>query len=114
MQDAIYGNHVRIRLSRGGGGRPAQLIGFVHNADSESVALLNIADEWLDLIGDTAGPRTTAKRRGRWLVVMSGRGMSWLAAYRCIYSQLRLPSDFKKIFLAFADGRVATLTDESA
>ena len=57
--------------------------------------------------------RTTAKRRGSWLVVISGREISWLDAYRCLYSQLRLPSDFKKIFVAFADGRVASLTDES-
>ena len=33
-----------------------------------------------------------------------------IKAYRYIYSQLRMPTDFKKILMVFGDGRVGTLT----
>jgi len=33
-----------------------------------------------------------------------------LEAYRCIYSQLRPATDFKKILIVFGDGHVGMLT----
>jgi len=42
--------------------------------------------------------------------VTSARGTSCLEAYRYIYSQLRMATNFKKILMVFGDGRVGTLT----
>jgi hypothetical protein len=50
------------------------------------------------------------RRRSRALVVISARGSSCLGAYRYIYSQLRIATDFQKILMLFGDGRVGILT----
>ena len=60
-----------------------------------------------------AGKRVAVdpRRAGdRWLVMISAGGMSCLEAYRCICSQLRMATDFKKILMVFGDGRVGMLT----
>jgi 6-phosphogluconolactonase/glucosamine-6-phosphate isomerase/deaminase len=66
--------------------------------------------ELLELIIAEAGRRASRLAGDRWLVVISAGGMSWLEAYRSIYSQLRMATDFKKIFMVFGDGRVGMLT----
>ena len=38
------------------------------------------------------------------------RGISCLDAYRYIYSQLRMATNFKRILMVFNDGRVEMLT----
>jgi hypothetical protein len=107
--DTVHGNRVRIRLLRHVSERAAKMIGFVHNADSDPLLLLNMTREWLELISAEAGTRTPRPAGERWLVVISAVEISWLDAYRYIYSQLRVATDFKKILMVFGDGRVELL-----
>jgi hypothetical protein len=108
-KDTIHGNRVQIRLLRDESGRAPKMIGFVHNSDSDPLLLLNMTHELLELISGEAGRRAT-RPGDRWLVVIGARGISCLEAYRCIYSQLRMVTDFKKILMVFGDGRVGMLT----
>jgi hypothetical protein len=50
-------------------------------------------------------------RGDRWLVVANEDGLSHIETYRHIYSQLSNPTDFKKILVVLAGGRVETLTE---
>ena len=109
-RDTIHGNRIRIRLLRDESERAPKVIGFVHNSDSDPVLLFNMTGELLELIKVEAGRRALRLVGDRWLVVISARGISCLEAYRYIYSQLRMASDFKKIFMVFGDGRVGMLT----
>jgi hypothetical protein len=86
------------------------MIGFVHNSDSDPLLLLNMTSELLELVSAEAGRQAPTLADERWLVVISARGMSCLEAYRYIYSQLRMTSDFKKALMVFGDGRVGVLT----
>jgi hypothetical protein len=106
----IHGNRVQIRLSRDESGRAPKLIGFVHNPDSDPLLLLNMTRELLDVTSaeaDSGAPKLAGER---WLVVISTREISYLEAYRYIYSQLRMATSFKKILMVFGDGRVEMLT----
>jgi hypothetical protein len=109
-KDTIHGNRIRIRLLRDPSGRAPKMIGFVHNSDSDPLLLLNMTRELLESISAETGRRTTRHGGDRWLVVISPGGISCLEAYRYIYAQLRMVTDFKKVLIAFADGRVGTLT----
>jgi hypothetical protein len=102
-KDTIHGNRVQIRLLRDEFARAPTVIGFVHNADSDPLPLLNMAREWLELVSAEAGRRAPTLAGDRWLVVISDGGSSCLEAYRYIYSQLRLATDFKKILVVFGD-----------
>ena len=86
------------------------MIGFVHNSDTDPLLLLNMTRELLELISAEAGRRTMGPAGDRWLVVISAGEISCLEAYRYIYSQLRMASDFKKILMVFGNGRVEVLT----
>jgi hypothetical protein len=108
-KDTVHGNRVQIRLVSGVSERAPKMIGFVHNSDSDPLLLLNMTSELLELIGTEAGRRPTKLAGDRWLVVITARGISCLEAYRYIYSQLRMPTDFKKILMVFGDGRVEEL-----
>jgi len=109
-KDTIHGNRVQIRLLRDESERAPKLIGFVHNADSDPLLLLNMTRELLQLISAEAGRRAPKLGGDRWLVVISARGISCLEAYGYICSQLRMATDFKKILMVFGDGRVGMLT----
>ena len=109
-RDTIHGNRVRIRLLRDESERAPKMIGFVHNSDSDPLLLLNMTRELLELISAEAGRRAPRLAGDRWLVVISDGGISSLEAYRYIYSQLRMATDFKKILMVFGDGRVGMLT----
>jgi hypothetical protein len=110
-EDTIHGNGVRIRLLRNESERVPRMIGFVHNADSDPLLLLNMTAELLELIGAEAGRRAPRLAGERWLVVISAGGASSLEAYRYVCSQLRIATDFKKILMVFGDGRVEMLTE---
>jgi hypothetical protein len=110
-KDTIHGNGVQIRLLRDESGRAPKMIGFVHNADSDPLALLNMPRELLEAISTGAGRRPPRLAADRWLVVISARGISCLEAYRHIYSQLRGAPVFKKILVVFGEGRVGMLMD---
>jgi hypothetical protein len=106
----IHGNRIQIRLLRNQSARAPRFIGFVHNADSDPLLLLNMTREFLELISAETDARATRRVGDRWLVVTSDEGSSLLEAYRDIYSQLRKPTGFAKILMAFGDGRVGELT----
>ena len=86
------------------------MIGFVHNSDSGPLLLLNMTGELLELISAEVGRRAPRLAGDRWLVVISAGEISWLEAYRYIYSQLRMATEFKKVLMVFGDGRVGMLT----
>jgi hypothetical protein len=109
-KDTIHGNRVHIRLLKGESKRAPRLIGLVHNADSDPLLLLNVTRELLELINaGEAGRPVPALAGDRWLVVISAGRISCLEAYRYIYSQLRMPTDYEKILIVFGDGRVGVL-----
>jgi hypothetical protein len=105
----IHGNRIRIRLLKDKSERAPKMIGFVHNSDSDPVLLLNMTRESLEVISAEAGDRAPRRAGDRWLVVISAVGSSCLEAYRYIYSQLRMPTGFKKILMVFGDGRIGML-----
>lgn len=105
----IYGNRVRMRLLRHKSERTPKLIGFVHNSDSDPLLLLNMTRELLALMTAEAGGRAARRAGDRWLLVITAGGISCLAAYRYIYSQLGIATGFKKILMAFGDGRIGML-----
>src|ERR1700729_3690323 len=110
-KDTIHGNRIRIRLLRDASGRAPKMIGFVHNSDSDPLLLLNMTRELLELISAEAGRRAPRRAGDRWLVVISDAGISFLEAYRYIYSQLRMAIGFKRILMVFSDGLVGMLTE---
>jgi hypothetical protein len=107
----IHGNRVQIRLLRGESERAPKMIGFVHNSDSDPLLLLNMTHELLELIGGEDARRSPRLAGDRWLVVISTGEISCLEAYRYIYSQLRMATDFKKVLMVFGDGSVGVLTE---
>ena len=109
-RDTIHGNRVLIRFLRHESERAPKLIGFVHNPDSDPLLFLDMTRELLELVSGAAGRRAARLAGDRWLVVISAGGISWLEAYRYIYSQLRMATGFKKILMVFGDGSVGTLT----
>ncbi|MFZ3243636.1 MAG: hypothetical protein WA185_01050 [Candidatus Acidiferrales bacterium] len=109
-KDTIHGNRVRIRLFRDGSERAPKVVGFVHNSDSDPRLLLNMTGEMLELISAEAGRRAPKGADEQWLVVLTTEGISCLEAYRYIYSQLRMATDFKKVLMVFGDGRIGMLT----
>ena len=109
VKDSIHENRVMIRLLRNKSRRAPILIGFVHNPDTDPLLLLNMARELLELLSAAAGRRAPRPLGDRWLVVISSGGISFLEAYRTVYSQLRMATEFKKILMVFGDGRVGTL-----
>lgn len=108
-RNTLHGNHVRIRLLKGGSQRAPKLMGFVHNSDTDPLLLLDMTREMLDL-GVKYGRRPKGFAGDRWLVVRSSGGISLLEAYRHIYSRLRVDTGFQKILMVFGDGRVGELT----
>lgn len=87
------------------------MIGFVHNSDSDPLLLLNMTRELLELFGAEAGRQAQGLTGDRWLVVISAGEISCLEAYRCVWSQLRMATGYKKILMVFGDGRVGMLTE---
>lgn len=109
-KDTIHGNRVHIRFLEDGSGRAPKMIGFVHNSDSDPLVLFNMTRELLELISAEARRRAIRLAGERWLVVINAEGISFLEAYRTIYSQLRMASGFKKVLMMFGDGRVEAIT----
>jgi len=109
VTDTIHGNAVRIRFLKHRRQRAPKFVGLVHNTGSDPARLLEMTGALIALIG---APRPPAKpARGRWLVLITGGGISQLEAYRAIGSQLHLPAAFDKVLMVFADGRVGALAE---
>ena len=93
----------------------SKVIGFVHNPDSDPVVLLRLTQTLLQHIGAAADKRRPEKFTGdRWLVVAHKDGLSYIETYRHVCSQLSISTDFKKILMVLAGGRVETLAGEDA
>ncbi len=110
-KDTIHGNRVQIRISRGGSEQAPKLIGFVHNSDSDPRQLFSMTHELLELFSAEAAGRAPRLAGDRWLVVISAEEVSYLEAYRYIYSQLRMAAEFQKILMVFGAGDVGMLTE---
>jgi len=106
----IHGNRIRIRLEKAGSRPAAKVIGFVHNPETNPRVLFDMTRSLLKLICTRADTNAPKKFAGdRWLVVMNEGEPSHIDAYRYIYSELRIPTSFKKILVVFGDAHVETL-----
>ena len=96
---------------KGGSKRTTKVIGFVHNPDSDADVLLDITHSLVECIGAKAGERAPAGFAGdRWLVLAGEDRLSHVEPYRHVHAQLSIPTDFKKILMMLAGGRIETLT----
>jgi hypothetical protein len=110
-RDTIHGNQIRVRLVKGGSRRTPKVIGFVHNPNSDPGVLLCITHSLIECIGAKAGKGTPGRSAGdRWLVLAGEDRLSHIEPYRHACSQLSIPTDFKKVLLVLAGGRIETLT----
>ena len=106
----IHGNQIRVRLVKGSR-RTTKVVGFVHNPDSGPDVLFDITLSLIERIGAKARTGALARSAGdRWLVLAGDDRFSYIEPYRHVYSQLSIPTDFKKILMVLADGRIETLT----
>jgi hypothetical protein len=111
IKDKIHGNQIRVRVVKGISARTAKVIGFVHNPDTNPDVLLSLTQLLLQHIDAAAGkPAPKTFTGDRWLVVAYEDGLSHTETYRQVYSQLSVPTDFEKILLVLAGGRVEILT----
>lgn len=109
-KDTIHGNQIRVRLVKGGSTRAPKVIGFVHNPDSDADVLLDITHSLIEGIGAKASERAPAGSAGvRWLVLVGENRLSHVEPSRYVYSQLSFPTDFTKILIMLAGGRIETL-----
>lgn len=108
VTDTINGNRVQILCLRNETARAPKVIGFVHNAETDSRLLFNMTRELLELIGGGAG-RRTMHAGDRWLIAICARDSSYSEVYRYIYSQLTTQTVYKKTVMVFGDGHVAML-----
>jgi hypothetical protein len=107
----IHGNQIRVRLVKGGSRQTTKVIGFVHNPDSDPDVLFDITLSLIERIGAKACKGAPGRSAGdRWLVLAGDDRLSSIEPYRHVYSQLSIPTDFKKVPMVLADGRIETLT----
>ena len=93
----IHGNRIRVRLVNGGSRRTTKVIGFVHNPNSDPDGLFDITLALIERIGAKARNGAPAGSAGdRWLVLAGDERFSHMETYRHVYSQLSVPTDFKK------------------
>lgn len=108
-RDTIHGNRVQMRVMRDGSGQAAQLVGFVHNPDSDPALLLNVAGDLVEFLGAEGGRRTRKGAGERWLVALREGESLCAEAYRTAASQLRMPTGFQQVLVVFGDGEVEVL-----
>jgi hypothetical protein len=109
-RDTIHGNQIRVRFVKGGSRRTPKVIGFVHNPDSDPGVVLDITHSLIERIGAKASKGTPARSAGdRWLVLAGEDRLSHIKPYRHACSQLSIPTDFTKILMVLAGGRIETL-----
>jgi hypothetical protein len=110
IKDTIYSNQVRVRFVNGASSGMSNVIGFVHNPESDPEVLLDMTDSLIACIAAAAGKRTPEEFSGdRWLILASEDGPSCVEVYRHIISHLSVPNAFTKILMVFAGGLVETL-----
>lgn len=110
VKETIHGNQVRVRLLKGVPRGTSKVIGFVHNPDSDSEILLRLTQSLLEALGVVVGRARPKKFAGdRWLIIANEGGLPHVETYRHIYSQFALATEFDKILMVLAGGRVETL-----
>jgi hypothetical protein len=110
VKETICGNQIRVCLVKGVSTQTSTVIGFVHNPDSDPDVLFRLTQLLLRHIDAAASKRALKKFTGdRWLVVANEDGLPHIETYRHVCSQLSIPTDFKKILIVLAGGRVETL-----
>ena len=110
-RDTIHGNQIRVRLVKGGSRPAPKVIGFVHNPDSDPGVFLDITHSLIERSGAKARKGMPARSAGdRWLVLAGEDRLSHIEPYRHACSQLSIPTDFTKILMVLAGGRIETLT----
>ena len=106
----IHGNRIGIRVANGST-TGAKVIDFVHNPDPRAEMLLNIACALVEAIGAKARKRAELKSaNGPWQIIASADEPAHVEMYRQIYSVLGISSEFEKVLMVFAGGRVETLS----
>jgi len=105
LTDTIHGNGVQLHLLKGGTGRTARLIGFVHNPDSDPGILIDVARALLARVG--SGERTPGPH---WLIVASQNGAVPVEACRHVCSQLGIGRVFERTLAVVPGGGVASLS----
>ncbi len=109
IADRIHGNRVRIRIVKDNSRQAAKVIGFVHNPDpGADMVLLDGTEALLVCMGAASDVEAAA---GRWLVIANANAFPPVEIWRRICSRLALPRQFRKIVMAFDDGRVGTLSE---
>jgi hypothetical protein len=109
-KSTIHGNRIRVLLVQGRSRHIPKVIGLVHNPDSDPDILLQLMQSLLQLGRAAAEKRRPANSvQQRWLVVIIEGGLSHAETYRQVYAELAVPTDFTKILMVFAGGRVETL-----
>lgn len=111
IDETINGNRVRARLLEDLSRRASRVVGFVHNPDSDAKILFDTSESLLRHIGAAAGTRNPKKRfpGNRWLVLACSARQPPFDTYRQVFSQLAIPTDFKKVLLVLPGGRVEAL-----
>jgi hypothetical protein len=110
-KDRIHENQIRVRVLKGGSRRASKVIGIVHNPDSDPEVLLDMTQALIEGLGAKSGEGGPARSAGnRWLVLAGEHLPSYIDTYRQVYSQLAIPTRFKKILMVLARGQVETLT----
>jgi hypothetical protein len=101
----IYGNRVRIRFEKSASPQPSNVIGFVHNPETDPCLLFAMTRSLLELLEARAVTKASKNLTGdRWLVLLNPGEPSYVNAYRYIYSELRIPTAFKKTLVVFPGG----------
>jgi hypothetical protein len=109
IEETIHGNRVRVRLVKDISRRASKVIGFVHNHETDPEVLLHLAQSLLQEIGaalDKPPPRSFTGER--WLVIADG--LAHIETYRQVHAQLSIATEFKRILVVLAGGRVESLT----
>lgn len=114
MIDAtLYGNRIRAAQVKGlAPGAPKSIV-FVHNPDADADvpgALFGATRQLLEHVGAAPTLRRAGRGSGgRWLALVTGKGLSDPTALQQIVSRLGIPASYREVLLVPADGRVETL-----
>lgn len=105
----LFGNAVRVRLVRGRRGS-SEVAGFVHNPESDAVAILDAAQAFLETLAKAAGRGQRADVSSvAWLVIAAPQALPIVELYRSLCSQISVSDDFGKVLLALGDRRLELL-----
>jgi hypothetical protein len=106
LEDTIHGNGIRIRVLKSAAkSATSRLVGFVHNRDSDPGVLFDMVESLLRGIAAAKHGRRRASGE-RWLVVALEDESSLTKTYRHVCDQLFAETDFARVILVDAEGRL--------